>query len=731
MKSPKYVAVAFPIPVRKEFHYFVPPSLRPYIQPGVRVKAKFNHQIREGFVTAPVSQPEVQRLEQILEVLDKQPLLQKTLLQLTHWMAKYYQSSWGEALQMALPASVKNHAKGRKELYLRANPLPSPKETIQNLEKRSPQAAKLLKHLLHYNEEIRAIDLKRTLKISQSPIHTLHKKGLIQLNYRTDPLEPYAELPTTSTPPPTLNKEQTQVLQQIWQNFQKNKFQVALLHGITGSGKTEIYLQLIEKILPQKQSAIVLIPEISLTPQTMKRFKSRFGENIAVLHSNLSPSQRAHQWKRIQQGNAHVVIGPRSAVFAPVQNLGLIIVDEEHETSFKEQSSPAYNGRDLAIMRCLMENAKAVLGSATPSLISYHNALKGKYQLYQLHHRATSQPLPNAQIIDMRYQKHHHLFSEPLLRQIRQTLQKGEQIILFLNRRGFSTFIACKRCGFVLKCKHCDITLTFHKKYKKVLCHYCAYEHNAPQSCPDCLANTLQYLGEGTEKIENFLQQQFPHTPIARLDSDVMQHRQNYIQILENFAQQKIQILVGTQMIAKGLDFPHVTLVGVINADVGLHMPDFSAAERTFQLLTQVAGRAGRGTQPGRVLIQTYLPDHYSITCAANHNYQEFAQKELEFRQRFLYPPYCRLFRLVVSGKNLQQTNQTAQKIKSLFPKNLRGSLLGPAPCPISQINGEYRFQILGKFPNCQEVQNALSYLPQRKFNNVKLHVDVDPVGML
>ncbi|RME76760.1 MAG: primosomal protein N', partial [Planctomycetota bacterium] len=675
---------------------------------------------------------------EIKEVVDYEPLITPQILELTQWIAEYYRSSWGEALDMALPGGVKRNSKARQEKMVFLSP--SIKEgdalekAIQSIEKRSPKGARVLRALKEYSLPVRVQELANTLKITTSPILRLADKGLLQISYQDvllDPFEKVGKIPKEEIP---FNEHQKKAFQEIQRDLNKEEFGVALLHGITGSGKTEIYLKAISIALKQGKGAIVLIPEISLTPQTMRRFQSHFGNEVAVLHSGLTDTQRHYQWKRIFRGEARVVIGPRSAVFAPIHPLGLVIVDEEHETSFKEHSSPRYHGRDVAIMRAYKENAYVILGSATPSLQSYQNAITGKYKLLTLPERATANPLPDVEIVNMAQEYEERktlvLFSRRLEFLMEETLKEGNQIILFLNRRGFSTFIVCPRCGYIAKCQDCDITLTFHKRSKRAICHYCGYDKEAPWQCPECLHQPLRYMGTGTERIEDHLARLFPEASIARLDSDTM--RQNFVETLDAFQNGEIQILVGTQIIAKGLDFPRVTLVGVISADVGLHLPDYSATERTFQLLTQVAGRAGRGEKPGLVVIQTLVPDHYAIISAAKQDYEGFAQKELQIRKQFGYPPFRRLVRLVIQGEDQKMALQGAQNIRKLFPKKLDARILGPVPCPIFQIKGEYRYQILCKFLNIKELREGLTKIqPGLSRKKFKVSIDVDPAAML
>lgn len=736
METRQYASLAFPIPVDRLFTYEVPPILRGEITLGMRVKARFRNRVIIGFVVAFVEKPPLKKINPILEIVDPDPLLTDKILKLTRWMADYYYSSWGESLDMALPGGVKRYSKGKVETLVELETRDSEKVKlmIAEVETRSPKGARVLRTLQEAPLPLRIQALANQLKITTGPIQSLIKKGFLRVTKQNVTLDPYEGMEVEEDREITFTEEQRVAFEEISRSLREKDFGVSLLHGVTGSGKTEIYLRSIAQILKEGKGAIVLIPEISLTPQNMKRFKSRFGDQVAVLHSGLTDSQRYHQWHFIRKQEARVVIGPRSAIFAPVENLGLVVVDEEHETSFKEHSSPRYHGRDVAIMRAHLENAHVILGSATPSLVTYQNAKKDKYTLLRLDKRATPNPLPEVEVVDMKkeYEECRGLviISRRLKFLMELTLKEKNQIILFLNRRGFSTFIVCQRCGYILKCKHCDITLTFHKKSHRAICHYCGYDCAAPRECTECLTSTLKYMGLGTEKIEEHLIKIFPEARISRLDSDTM--HKGYVQTLESFQKGDLDILVGTQIIAKGLDFPRVTLVGVISADVGLHMPDFYATERTFQLLTQVAGRAGRGEILGRVVIQTLVPDHYSIETASRQNYESFVERELVVREKFGYPPFRRLIRIVFQGKNLNEVIQHARKIRQAFPKELDSKILGPVACPISQIKGEFRHQILGKFHTSKEAHQALAALPPALLQGkVKVQVDVDPQGML
>lgn len=516
---------------------------------------------------------------------------------------------------------------------------------------------------------------------------------------------------------------------------------VILLHGITGSGKTELYLQTITKVLELGRKSIYLVPEISLTPQTIQRIKARF-DRVAVLHSNLLGTVHQSQWNDIKEDKVDIVIGARSSIFAPLKNVGLIIIDEEHENTYKQENNPRYNARDIAILRATYENALVIMGTATPSLESYYHAMIGNYEKVVLSRRIGERQLPPVDIVDMgeevRKRRGYNIISQRLQYYMNQSLARNEQVILFLNRRGFAPYINCKRCGFVLKCNRCDIPMTFHKKLNTTLCHYCHAEAHPPESCPDCLANTINYRGFGTEKIEDEIKNKFPNYKIIRMDSDSMRVRDAHEKALTAFERGEFQILLGTQMIAKGLDFPNVTLVGVISVDTILNLPDFRASERTFQLISQVAGRTGRGTKGGRVVVQSFNPRHYSITYAATHDYEGFARKELEYRKQLNYPPFGKLARIIFRSphedKAKEKSSTVADKLKE-FAKTHGNCLeiLGPSPAPMTKINNLFRWHILLKAQNHTSIHNALHGIADilKPSKGVQTMVDVDPYMML
>lgn len=537
--------------------------------------------------------------------------------------------------------------------------------------------------------------------------------------------------------PHELTEEQSKALKLIAESIDKREHRTFLLHGITSSGKTEVYLQAIDIALKKGRRAIMLVPEISLTPQTIERFVSRFGAHVAVIHSKLTPAKRFLEWKKIKDGKASIVVGARSAIFSPVENLGLVIIDEEHETTYKQDDVPRYHARDVAEERARMNACPLILGSATPSLESYYKAKTGEYRLVRLTRRIEERLLPKVKIVDMRMElatrKKIQIFSRILLDAIDSTVKNGKQAMIFMNRRGFSTFMNCKSCGLVLKCRRCDTVLVYHFEEKKLVCHYCGYNQAPPDICPKCRSGYIKYLGLGTEKIESEIGRHFAHVPTARMDSDTTQKSGSHDRILGEFKSGRTRLLVGTQMIAKGLDFPQVTLVGVVSADVSLNIPDFRAGERTFSLLTQVAGRAGRGEDGGEVIVQTYAPDHYAILAAAKHDYEKFYAEEIVSRKELAFPPFTNLVKLTVRARNdklaERSAGELAEAVKKMYPDLTMG---GPAPAPIARMRGYYRYNIILKHKDrsamCGMLKNALPSF--HKPHGVLVAVDVDPIAM-
>jgi primosomal protein N' (replication factor Y) len=741
MTYKRFAEVVLDIPLNKKFHYKIPPSFVNQVGIGKRVKVPFGSRIIIGYCVGLTDVSDVETTKDIIQVVDKKPILSFKMLEVAEWLANFYFCGWGEALETFLPSVIRkglnaktiNVAKlSKDEAFI--------KDTISTLRKKAPKQARALEVLSGTNE-MAVQELATISKCQTASIYSLRDRGLISLNKRPvdDSIFIHKHFERTCHLEPT--KEQENAISLIKKRLRERKYSTTLLKGVTGSGKTEVYLQAISEAIALGLKAIVLVPEISLTPQTIERFKSRF-DKVAVLHSSLSGRQRNNQWWEIRNGKADVVIGARSAVFAPLDNLGLIIIDEEHENTFKQDSSPRYNARDVSLVRAKYENAIVVLGSATPSLESYYNANIGKYDYVTLTHRIGDKPLPPVKLVDMRHEfrrnKRPSNISTYLERCMRQSLSKNEQVLLFLNRRGFSSFINCRRCGFVLKCKSCDISLTYHKKKDVVICHYCYSETSVPKECPECHSPGIKFFGFGIERIEEEIRAKFPEYELFRMDSDTMKGRDSHEKALSAFKRGDIDILLGTQMIAKGLDFPNVTLVGVLSADTIINLPDFRASERTFQLLSQVAGRTGRSSKGGQVIIQTHNPDHYSITYAASHDYDGFAKKELEYRKQLYYPPYGRLARIVLRGKESKDVKEKAIDIANKLREAIKSckdevDILGPAPTPITRIKDKYRWHIIVKSNNLEKLRMALKSIENegKKSKKVQTIIDVDPYMLL
>lgn len=588
-------------------------------------------------------------------------------------------------------------------------------------------------------EEVSYSELTKKFKSPLKALQNLQERGLLSITMR----EVFRDLSVQSElkayPKPELTSDQEKVLSEILRGIRSRRFSPFLIYGVTGSGKTEVYLRAIEEVLAQGREAIVLVPEISLTPQLLSRFKDRFGENLALLHSGLGRGERYDQWRRIWKGEVKIAMGARSAIFAPFKNLGIVIVDEEHDPSYKQEEKLKYHARDLAVVRAKDSEAALLLGSATPSLESFHNAEKGRFHLLTLPERIEGKPLPRVELIDMK--KEVGLLSERLRTALQKNIEEKKQSLLFLNRRGFANFILCPECGFTFKCPNCSVTLTHHLREHSLQCHYCDYRIKAPGDCPRCKGHRLQGIGIGTERLEQEVKKLFPGVEVGRMDRDTTSRKRSHLQILKKLESGGIDILVGTQMIVKGHDFPNVTFVGVVSADTSLHFPDFRSGERTFQLLTQVAGRAGRGEALGEVIIQTFNPDHYSIVKAKDHDFIGFYQEEIQFRKALEYPPFSRMINFRLIGNSETKTKAVAVEMgrigKDLLKKYGRGiEVLGPSLAPFSKIRGKFRWQMLVKGKSspwlhqfAQELANRLK--THVKSGGVELDIDVDPVFIL
>jgi primosomal protein N' (replication factor Y) len=737
------VRVTLDIALGKEFDYLIPAELKDVVEVGARVKVPFAQRQVLGCVTALLESSPHANLRPILKTIGKQSHVTPKILELARWLGDYYGCPPEIALRTVLPEAVRNEKEGwREQLYLRALPAP---ETKPKLSKRQCE----ILDLVRAGKELPLQDLLRQANTTAQTLRRLEDKGLIHIAAKISERDPYARdtiLPTLAL---ALNAEQQHAVTEITGAAGADKPKpVFLLHGVTGSGKTEVYLQAIAHALLQGKGAIVLVPEISLTPQTVERFKARFSAGaaqtlVAVLHSHLSTGERHDEWHKIRQGRARIVIGARSAVFAPVDPLGLIIVDEEHENSYKQEEAPRYQARDVAVVRGRMEGAVVVLGSATPSMESYYNARKGKYRLLEMPTRADDKKMPIVRVVDMRQaarqDKGAPMFSPQLKEAIHQRLERREQTLLFLNRRGFATSLQCPLCGYVAQCPNCSLALTYHRQAGRLRCHICAHDVLAPAACPNpkCRNPAIRFAGMGTEKVEATLAKLFPHARVQRMDSDALKRKEDYRRILGDFKVGKTDILVGTQMIAKGLHFPNVTLVGIIYADQALHVPDFRAGERTFQLLTQVSGRAGRGDVEGEVFVQAFTPFHPAIQYARRHDFTGFYEQEIEFRQQLKYPPVGRIALLLLKGRNEEKVKLSASHVKREIEKRAGAVadliIAGPAPAPLARAETKYRYQILLRTrhitklsPALAELSGALS-LPE----GVTMTIDIDPVNLM
>lgn len=733
--------LVFPTGPASEFDYLVPERLIGKVEAGRRVQAPLgrgNRPVIGYCVRLENRLPGQRRLKALEEVVDTQTLLSPTMIRLTQWIADYYLCDWAQVLEAVLPVGVRQRAGTRSVPLLSLVP-----DWIEKArqEKLSVKQKVVLKVLAEAKGPLTPTQLAQEAQCTTAPVTLLKKRGLIRQRMgRIQHTQP-TEINLPRQPALVLNPSQRVALHAITATTDAREQRTILVHGVTGSGKTEVYIQAIEHVVRQGRQAIVLVPEISLTPQTVERFRSRF-DHVAVLHSHLTDVERHWHWQQIASGRMQVVVGARSAIFAPTPVLGLIVLDEEHESSFKQESVPRYHARDVALARAEAERIPLVLGSATPSLESWHRAQTGQYQLVSMPHRVLDRPMPEVGTIDLRDQQYsarsRGAISFVLHRAMHTALEAGGQVILLLNRRGFATHIQCPACGNVLRCPNCDIALTHHRSLEIALCHYCDYQVPAPRECPQCRFAGIRYGGLGTQRLEAEVRARFPGVDTLRMDTDTMQTRGSHEKALALFRSGKVKILLGTQMIAKGLDFPNVTVVGVINADTALHLPDFRAAERTFQLVTQVAGRTGRGPKGGRVLVQTFNPDHPAIQAAIRHDFAAFANQELPIRKMLSYPPFSSMIRLLVRGPSEEAAAGFAEHLAGLVRTSLdaltvQARILGPAAAPFARLRGQYRFQIQIQGPDGAGLRAAVRRATA-KFEpppEIQWFADVDAVDML
>lgn len=730
----QFASILLDLAIDKPLDYGIPESLQ--IKRGMQVHVPLRGRLRTGYVIAIKEKSSFQKVLPIHSA--EQELLTENLLELAIWMSRYYASPLRAVLQRILPSSVRHQISHKQQFYVtRLLSKEKLRTQTQELRERAPSQANVLDALLMEEKGILLTELLEKAGVSRSPVQTLVQKGFLHLEQVRIDRSPLSGQEYFKTFPKVLNEEQRGALEKILNPLRARRFETHLLYGITGSGKTEVYLQAIEGALHLGLGTIMLVPEISLTAQTIERFRSRFDDSIAILHHRLSEGERFDQWHRIQRGDAKIVIGARSALFCPVQNLGLILVDEEHDRAYKEhEKQPCYHARDVAVMRGKLENAVVVLGTATPSLESYYNAKKGKYTLSTLTARATQARLPQVEIIDMRraYEKAggFTLFSEQLIEGIKRRLELGEQAILFLNRRGYHSSLFCQKCSHIFTCPHCDLPLTFHRGEAFLACHLCDFRLSPPpQACPSCQSpEMLKYKGVGTEQVERALHALFPQARTLRIDGDTTRHKGSHERLFRAFSTGKADLLIGTQMVAKGLHFPAVTLVAVLNGDSTLHIPDFRASEHVFQLITQVAGRAGRGELPGEVLIQTQMPDNQTIRQAAAQDFESFYETEIATREAFHFPPFSHLMKLVFSGEEALLTETVANQVRETLCKNLDNRyLLHPvAPCGHAKIKDQYRFQCLIRGAHVYPFTAAMQNLPSLP-SGIKMHIDIDPLS--
>ena len=719
-----FARVALELPVPTEFTYAVPERLLEQLKPGQRVRVPFRTTTRVGYLVALEPTTDREQTRDVAGIVDEEPLVPPDLLELARWIAGYYGCSLGEALQAMLPGGVRRRQpKVRCVMHTGTGTVPA----------RARKAAALLEVLERCERPPTVKRLLEEAGVSRAALKTLERAGLVRIEecYADEELDALVAGPRDT--PPLLEPAQQSALEAIRPDVIAPHFRAHLVLGVTGSGKTEVYLRAIAETLRTGRQAIVLVPEIALTPQTVRRFRARF-ERVAVLHSAQTQKARRRAWQQIRRGEADVVIGPRSAIFAPLARLGLIVVDEEHETSFKQhEPAPRYHARDVAVVRARAAGCPILLGSATPSLESFHNALKGRYALHRLPERAGGFPLPPVEIVDLSNEPG-RLFSRRMRVAVADAVDEGGQVILFLNRRGFATIMICERCQNTLGCPHCATSLVFHKGRHRTVCHLCGHEARLPNACPECHRGALKQLGSGTERVEEEAAQAWGDIPRVRIDSDSVRGRR-LEEALEEFRRGDARILIGTQMIAKGHHFPDVTLVGIVNADTALHLPDFRANERTFSLVAQVAGRAGRGDMGGRVIVQTYNAHHYAIVSAAQHDYESFANQELEERQLLGLPPERRSALLVLTSETEAAAASAAQRVAQAIATLAADGgvdVRGPAKAPIERVRGRWRYMLLllGHSANAL-ARTCISARTVKLARNVDLTVDIDPAAVL
>lgn len=712
--------------IDKTFTYKINKEQLPLLKVGMRVVVPFGKQTLEGFVLKIYENKDVSlenKLKEIISIVDTYPILNEELLTLGKYISKTTLCSLMTSYQAMLPKALKAKKKvnmtPKYDTYICIN------YGMYNNDIKFNASQEKILELLKENKKVKKEVLN---KISVSSVNTLLKKNILleekEENYRYN-------LINEEKIKFNLNEEQQKVYKEIFNFINTNE--TFLLYGVTGSGKTNVYMKVIEDVIKNNKTAILLVPEISLTPQIIKRFTSYFS-NIAVLHSGLSDGEKYDEWRKINEGKVNIVIGARSAIFAPLKNIGVIIIDEEHSQTYKQENNPRYNAIDIAKERCKYHNCPLILGSATPSLESFARAKKGVYKLLELKNRYNNNSLPKVEIIDMNkeFKKAGGYFSNTLIDQIKETLERNEQVILFLNRRGYSSFLTCSSCGYVEKCPNCDISLTYHKSSNMLRCHYCGYATKRKKLCPKCQEEFKDY-GIGTEKVEEELKSLIKDAKIIRMDVDTTTTKNAHSKIINSFLEEKYNILVGTQMIAKGLDFPNVTLVGVLNADIGLNFPDFRSSETTFSLLNQVLGRSGRGNKEGKVLIQTFNPEHYAIAYTKNHDYLGFYNEEMKIRKILKYPPYYYICSIKIISKDYNLASKSSYDVVNYLKQNIKNEIiLGPSVCNVFKLNNNYRFQIIIKYKDVNNILEYLTNIEHHYFNkkDIKVEIDFNPLKL-
>ncbi len=727
--------------VDRPFRYRIPDKLIGKIMPGVRVHVPFGKGNKDmtGYVVdlADKADYPAEKIKEITDIDERAATVESDLIKTAYWMKSHYGSTMITALKTVLPVKHKLKQLQKKKITRRCGSEEIEKLMAECIKKHQTAKARVLNALL--NEEVLPYSLlSEKLNISASTLNSLEKQGIISIeteSYYRNPVKRTTEREAAKP----LSERQRLIIEDVIRDYRDGNVGTYLVHGITGSGKTEVYLGIIEQMIAMGKQAIVLIPEIALTYQTLLRFYKRFGDRVSVMNSTLSMGEKFDQMERARRGELDVIIGPRSALFTPFPELGVIIIDEEHENSYKSESMPKYHARETAIRIASVKSASVVLGSATPSLEAYYRADKGEYKLYRLNERLTGGQLPKVYTIDLREELkagNRSIFSRKLKSLMEMRLQSGEQSILFLNRRGYAGFVSCRACGVVMKCPHCDVSLSEHRS-GKLICHYCGYEEVRPPKCPSCGSKYLLGFKAGTEQIEESVHKEFPGARVLRMDADSTKTKESYEKILSAFADGKADILIGTQMIVKGHDFPNVTLVGILAADLSLNQNDYRAGERTFQLLTQAAGRAGRGNKPGEVVIQTYQPEHYSIVHAANQDYEGFYAEEIVYRELLQYPPAAHMLAVLAVSKEEEQGKSVMEHFASLIKKRTDLSealyVIGPTQAAVSKINDLYRHVLYMKHSDYEtlvRIKDMMeAYIKEQDYRNLNIQFDFDPMN--